>query len=298
MLTLFEKRFPNLHLILSPVRVQGKEAKEEIIQAIADFNQLKNVEVVILARGGGSIEDLQPFNEEEVARAIYKSQIPIVSAVGHEVDYTIADFTADRRAPTPSAAVEIVVPDKKKLTEKILSYRQRLLYALENKKEKEKRFFRQLVERKIMKELSSQLIEPKFQTLDYLLENLKQKVKELLADKVTLVESLKNKILFFTPQQRIKETKIKISFLPLREKMKSYLGEKKKSFFTLNEKLNLLNPRKIMAKGYSITFKLFPKRKVIKSANEVREKEEIEVRLKDGFLRSRIKEIKKIEPKT
>ncbi len=109
------RRFPSVQLILRPVRVQGEGAAEEIAQAIHDFNDYGNVDLLIVGRGGGSIEDLWAFNEEVVARAIFDSKIPIISAVGHEIDFSIADFVADLRAPTPSAAAELAVPDKKEL---------------------------------------------------------------------------------------------------------------------------------------------------------------------------------------
>jgi exodeoxyribonuclease VII large subunit len=112
MLRVVKHRFPAVELILSPVRVQGAGASREIANAIRDFNAYGKVDVLIVARGGGSLEDLWAFNEEVVARAIYASKIPVVSAVGHEIDFTIADFVADLRAPTPSAAIALVVPDR------------------------------------------------------------------------------------------------------------------------------------------------------------------------------------------
>ena len=113
------QRFQNVDLIINPVRVQGKGAESQIAQAIDDFNEFRYVDVIIVGRGGGSLEDLWAFNEEVVARAIYNSKIPIISAVGHEVDWTIADFVADLRAPTPSAAAEKVIPKKEDLIERI-----------------------------------------------------------------------------------------------------------------------------------------------------------------------------------
>jgi exodeoxyribonuclease VII large subunit len=117
MLHLFRRRFPALTVILNPVRVQGAGAAAQIAQALDDFNAYRRVDVIIVARGGGSLEDLWPFNEEEVARAIARSRIPVVSAVGHEVDFTIADFVADVRAATPTAAAELVVRDRAALLE-------------------------------------------------------------------------------------------------------------------------------------------------------------------------------------
>jgi len=112
-LNVIDRRFKGIHLIVFPVRVQGPGAYKEIIEAIQQFNRSRNVDVIILARGGGSLEDLWAFNEESVARAIYNSDIPVISAIGHEIDYTISDFVADLRAPTPSAAAELVVQNKK-----------------------------------------------------------------------------------------------------------------------------------------------------------------------------------------
>ena len=109
-LQILNRRFPNIEVVLYPVRVQGQGAAEEIEAAIQTLNTMPEVEVIILTRGGGSIEDLWAFNEEKVARAIFHSTIPVISAVGHEIDFTIADFVADLRAPTPSAAAELVVP--------------------------------------------------------------------------------------------------------------------------------------------------------------------------------------------
>lgn len=119
MLHVLDRRFPGAHVIINPARVQGAGAAEELVQALDDFNEFCPVDVIILARGGGSLEDLWSFNEENLARAIHRSRIPVISAVGHETDYTIADFVADRRAPTPSAAAEIVMPARLELEEKI-----------------------------------------------------------------------------------------------------------------------------------------------------------------------------------
>lgn len=120
------RRNPNVHLRLLPVPVQGEDAKLKICDAIKYMNERKLADVIILARGGGSLEDLWPFNEECVARAIFNSEIPIISAVGHETDFTIADFVSDLRAPTPSAAAELAVADITKIKEELDKYRSRL----------------------------------------------------------------------------------------------------------------------------------------------------------------------------
>ncbi len=124
------RRFPSVQLILRPVRVQGEGAAEEIAQAINEFNEYGKVDVVIVGRGGGSLEDLWPFNEEIVARAIFNSDIPIVSAVGHEIDFSISDFVADARAPTPSAAAELVVKDRQELLQTISRWENQMIRSL------------------------------------------------------------------------------------------------------------------------------------------------------------------------
>jgi exodeoxyribonuclease VII large subunit len=132
-LNVTKRRFSNVEIILNPVRVQGSLAKDEIAQALDLFNSLQNVDVIILGRGGGSLEDLWPFNEEVVARAVYRSKIPIISAVGHEIDWTISDFVADFRAPTPSAAAELVIPKKEDLITKLNAFSERMTATLNNR---------------------------------------------------------------------------------------------------------------------------------------------------------------------
>lgn len=124
------RRFENHHLIISPSSVEGESASTEICRAIENLNQYGKVDVIILARGGGSLEALWAFNTEEVARAVFSSEIPIISAVGHETDFTISDFVADLRAPTPSAAAEMVMPEKSELLNQIYSYITRLKTSL------------------------------------------------------------------------------------------------------------------------------------------------------------------------
>jgi exodeoxyribonuclease VII large subunit len=130
MLRIIEKKFENMKVLIYPVRVQGDEAVYEIIEGLEYFNRTGEVDVIIVARGGGSIEDLAPFNEEALARAIFASDIPVVTGIGHEIDFTIADFVADVRAPTPTAAADIVVPEKKLLKENLQGVRERLAKAL------------------------------------------------------------------------------------------------------------------------------------------------------------------------
>lgn len=132
-ISIINRRFPLVELVIYPVKVQGEGAAEEIAGAIRDFNKLQDVDVLIIGRGGGSLEDLWAFNEEIVARAIFDSRIPVISAVGHQVDFTISDFVADVRAATPSAAAELVVPDRLEIAAGIESVRRNLTRAIEQK---------------------------------------------------------------------------------------------------------------------------------------------------------------------
>jgi exodeoxyribonuclease VII large subunit len=129
-LNIITRRFANLHILIAAVRVQGDEAPREIVEAIQSLNRVPELDVIIVARGGGSLEDLWAFNDEAVARAIFASEIPVISAVGHETDSTIADFVADLRAPTPSAAAELVVREKETLVRNVVQLRSRLRSAM------------------------------------------------------------------------------------------------------------------------------------------------------------------------
>ncbi len=145
------RRFPNVNIKLYPASVQGKGAAETIVNGLKYFNQARNVDVIIVARGGGSLEDLWPFNEEITARAIYESNIPVISAVGHETDFTIADFVADLRAPTPSAAGELAVPELNELMWKLGNIRKKICLLLTQKLELMKNKYYSLMNSKVLK---------------------------------------------------------------------------------------------------------------------------------------------------
>ena len=147
MLRIIRDRYADRRVVIRPVRVQGEGAAKEIAEAIADLNCFAGVEAIIVGRGGGSLEDLWAFNEEIVARAIYASKIPIVSAVGHEIDFTIADFVADHRAPTPTAAAEFILPRKRDLLEQIQVLELQLLKEMEFKLETAKENLNALLKR-------------------------------------------------------------------------------------------------------------------------------------------------------
>lgn len=168
------RRYPNARVVLYGSSVQGTEAPDQLIRGIRCFNTMKNVEVIILARGGGSLEDLWPFNDERLARAILESEIPIISAVGHETDFSISDFVADLRAPTPSAAAEMVMPDKKALKQGLIVLEKRLSSSLMHRLKRERdRLLRLNNARSIQRPL--EMINQKRQRLDMAERNLIQR---------------------------------------------------------------------------------------------------------------------------
>ena len=187
------RRNPNVHIRLFPIPVQGKGAELEIANAIRIMNQKKLADVLILARGGGSIEDLWPFNEEITARAIYNSKIPIISAVGHETDFTIADFVADLRAPTPSSAAELAVPDIEEIKRKLETYNQRYKTSLKKKIEFMKLRYQKCMSSKVFTEPTAKIKE-QYINLDIIIKNLENlitnKVKDAKTKSIELISKL------------------------------------------------------------------------------------------------------------
>lgn len=187
------RRNPNVHIRLFPIPVQGKKAELDIADAIRIMNDKNLADVLILARGGGSIEDLWPFNEEITARAIYNSKIPVISAVGHETDFTIADFVADLRAPTPSAAAELAVPDASEINMKIETYRNRYKNALKKKIEYMKLRYEKCMASKVFTDPTSKIKELYIE-LDNQIKRLENvttnKVKDLKANSIEIISKL------------------------------------------------------------------------------------------------------------
>lgn len=282
MLQIIERRFENVHLLLYPVRVQGEGAASEIAKGIEYFNEQMEVDVIIVARGGGSLEDLWAFNEEEVARAIFYSQIPILSAVGHETDYTISDFVADVRAPTPSAAAELVVKDKRdvKNTLQFLEVRlgSEVLQTLQEGRthlshlNKRLRDPKKRIEEDFLKVddlfnrflfLASWIVNTKREKHLHLYEGLflrnpNQKVKHLRR--------------FISETERRLLQNIKHSIEIWRQKLEGKMGQ-----------LDSLSPVSILQRGYSITRKI-PSLEILRDSNQVKEGDRVEVRLFRGTL--------------
>ncbi|KAA0003348.1 MAG: exodeoxyribonuclease VII large subunit [Thermoplasmata archaeon] len=192
-----KRRYP-VKIFLAPVHVQGLQAPEEIKKAIEALNKFDDIDLIILARGGGSLEDLWTFNKEKVARAIFSSHIPIISAIGHESDYTIADFVADRRAPTPSAAAEMAVPDKKELMEVLEGMKKRIITAMDNKINFYKSVVSAFEKRRVFR-MPLEFVEKRYQQVDELGEKLKKEMAIYVGKKKECLASLYNILKTLSP---------------------------------------------------------------------------------------------------
>lgn len=275
-LKVLERRFRDIYIILNPVRVQGEGAKEEIAQAIKDFNYLneqlprdKRIEVMIVGRGGGSMEDLWAFNEEIVCRAIYNSKIPIISAVGHERDVTIADLVADFRASTPSVAAELVIPKKEDLKEKVNS----LVRLLKNAFLNATTNFQEAID-----DLAHRLSISMEHVLELNLGRFSATVKKLrLLNPCILIQQYKIRTLDLARQIYVRTDHL--------------LKLKQAEFSKAAEKLSALSPLNILSRGYSITFKM-PEGAIIKDIKAINIGDTIKTKLHKGEVLSQIKEVK------
>ncbi len=203
-LSVLKRRSPHLEIVIAPVLVQGDEAAGQIAQAIEDLNRFKPaLDVLLVGRGGGSMEDLWAFNEEAVARAIYKSKIPVISCVGHEVDFTIADFVADLRAPTPSAAAELVVQNSQNTQAHIAQLQKRLMQAVSLFYERAKRRFDLAVNSRVFKDPQT-ITQQKEQELDDLTLRLEAAWKERLSTFERRLELAQNQLQALGPQAVLK----------------------------------------------------------------------------------------------
>ncbi len=258
-------RYPLAEIIVYPALVQGVSAKESIASQIELANKDQLVDVLIVGRGGGSIEDLWAFNEEIVARSIYVSRIPIISAVGHETDFTIADFVSDVRASTPSHAAEICVPSKMELLESINSNIQRMTGSLSKTETVAKKRFVQLVSRNV-------LLNP-----EKIFDNKKMKLI-FLEEKLEALRPAKQ-IEYF-------QDKIQTYNNRLHQVISRLLKTNQTDYLNLASKLELVNPLSIMKKGYTITKQ---DNKIIKSIHEINKNKDVKVDFHDGTLELEIK---------
>jgi len=286
-LHIINRRFPNLAIRIIPVEVQGEGAAEQIVAALEWLNVAKDADVAILARGGGSLEDLQAFNAEPVARAIFASEIPIISAVGHETDYTISDFVADLRAPTPSAAAELVVPVKSELEQ----HRKDLLNLL---KIRIAHYFKYLNQK--LNEHSNRLVNPRRKLEDACLkvDDLTARLNRVLFHRIRHerkhCDFWDDRLHANNPIHLVKNMKIKLeqNYNNLYKSFEIYNKSKHIKIRELAAKLQALSPVAILARGYSIT-RTIPGKTVVKDPKTVSLDQDLEVMLASGRLYCRVK---------
>lgn len=287
MLKIISERFYNSSILICPALVQGEGAAENIAEAINMLNSIDDVDVIIVGRGGGSIEDLWAFNEEVVARAIFNSKVPIISAVGHDVDYTIADFVADYRAATPTHAAQVVVPDKSELTERVNRYRdslfkamlKRLSYLMDRHKN---------VSRFLSSRITVNQIQLHQQTVDSLVNELQYAIGNIIKNKRNKLNSNATKLLHLGVPFKITEIRHRVSFLQqrLETSIRTSLDSRSAYLRILSEKLNTLSPLSILDRGYAICFH---GEKIVRRADEVSEGDDVRVKLCQGEILCEVK---------
>ena len=266
-LSTIRRRFPLCDCILFPALVQGNGAAPDIAEKIK-IADTYDLDLLIVGRGGGSIEDLWAFNEEVVAKAIYDAKTPIISAVGHEVDFTIADFVADLRAPTPTGAAEMAVPDKEDVKKLISQYEIRLSKIIDNKIENKRLLLDKLKNSYILRNPMS-MYEVKEQLLSNDIEKLNTILMSIINTNNLRLSSIKSSFVFTNPEKIYEKKELKYNHLL--------------------EKIKVLNPLNTLKRGYSIT-KINDK--VVTSVKEVKNGDETIINLNDGFIKSKVVEVK------
>lgn len=258
-----KRRWPLAEVVLFPALVQGEFAKEDIVRQIKRAEDY-NLDTLIVGRGGGSIEDLWAFNEEIVARAIYACSIPVISAVGHEIDFTIADFVCDMRAPTPTGAAEMAVPQRADIENYLSQLKIRLNKDINNKLEISKRRLLDIKNRHIFRE-PIKIYEAKEQKFDFLLEKLKYNVVSIYTNRSNSFNNLKENILFKNPLVLI--------------------DNKKNKYLQIISKLETLSPLLTLQRGYTIVKK---DNKIVGAFNDVSKGDKISIDFKDGVVKSEV----------
>lgn len=285
-LSVFARRAPQVSLTLVPTAVQGQEATAQIIRALHLADQAK-FDAIILARGGGSLEDLWCFNEESVARAIAKCETVVVSAIGHETDVSISDFVADVRAPTPTAAAELLAPEHSVLLQRIQQLQLRL----------QRRMTEHLNTHKLqLKSLYARLrhprqhIESSMQRLDSLDARLLRALKQQHLQKQQRLNTLVTQLQYYHPQSRINADRERLEHFQhlLVKNMQSVLAHRKDKFLRHAQALNLVSPLATLERGYSI---LFDEQQAVRSTQQLSIGQQLTARLSDGSARIQVTHI-------
>lgn len=286
-LSTIKRRYPIAEVILFPSLVQGASAAPEIVSQIKKANTY-DLDVLICGRGGGSIEDLWAFNEESVARAIFASTVPIISAVGHEVDFTIADFVADLRAPTPTGAAEMAVPTTLDLINLIDEKKLRLNALLSHTLKIKNQQLEHLKNSFVLKN-PMVLYELKEQKLDRLLEQLNKSIKIQINKAETKFEAIKNNYILKNPLKMYEkyQNDLRKNEMCLKNSIQMILENKKHQQEMMINTLKLVNPLNILEKGYSVTTK---NGEIIKDASKLKGNETIDIQFRKGRIKAVVKE--------
>ncbi|HZX96728.1 MAG TPA: exodeoxyribonuclease VII large subunit [Myxococcales bacterium] len=284
-LRVLHRRFPNLPVLIVPVRVQGEGAAQEIARGVVRAAKQRRVDVVVVARGGGSLEDLWAFNEEVVARAVSSCPVPVVSAVGHEVDFTIADFCADVRAPTPTAAAELIARVKDELSADLAQRRARLQRALRSQLERKRA---QLDKARARVADPRRLIGERQLRLDRLRQRLEDLHREQLAARKDSLRALRQRLAEQHPRERLHRLEREVARLDqkLRSLAERALAARRHRFSGLAGRLDALSPLRVLARGYAVAFD--PRGHVLQKAAQVTPGERVRVRLHEGEISARV----------
>ena len=287
MITL-SRRYPLAKVVLYPTLVQGTGAAPSIVKSIQAANE-SDADVLIVGRGGGSIEDLWAFNEESVARAIFQSRIPVISAIGHETDTTIADFVSDLRAATPTAAAELAVPSKTELLERVLSYRTGMYRMASNTISKEKAALDRL-KSSMPLAYPDRLYRPFIERVERATESLQRETMQHMNRSKeryrTLDQQLRNRL----PVQQVRQSKQDVDQLAKRLDLlaEAALKQRSQQLAAAMRTLDALSPLKIMERGYSINYR---GGQVVKSISQITIGDELTIAMKDGSLKTSVNDI-------
>ncbi|KAF7779608.1 exodeoxyribonuclease VII large subunit [Pseudoalteromonas marina] len=284
-LTVLKRRAPQLEVIIYPAMVQGKEAHIHLINQIELANARNEVDILILGRGGGSLEDLWCFNHEQLARAIHNSDLPIISAVGHEIDTTISDYVADMRAPTPSAAAELVSPNTQELHSKVTQLINRLNNAFKHSIADKRALATQLQHRLNLCHPRNQLNQ-KAQRLDELSIALQQAMQSRLYQQERTLNNLTPRLMRQSPDKKLAQASHQLSQLQARlnQAIQQQLQQANNSLALQASKLDSVSPLNVLSRGYSIT--KTQQGKVVKSVGQIKAGDVLVTELVDGSVKS------------
>ena len=290
-ITTVSRRFPGVEIVLYPTKVQGEGAAEEIARNIARANEREDLDVLIIGRGGGSIEDLWAFNEEIVVRAIFESRLPVISSVGHETDVTLADFVADKRAATPTAAAELATPvTKLDLLTYLKNQEKRMATAVQNTLSKKEKALKVLSQSVIFRQ-PERLYDSYLQRLDQLQLRLKQSVNtELVRQQQKVLEQV-HRLEQLSPINKIQRYQDRLLQLEklLRSQMAVVYDAKVAEVKRLSEALLMLDTGRIVARGYAIVKK---EDTVVDSVQNLKKKDQLTLLMRDGQVKLEVKDVK------